>query len=167
MNLSRLGLQTYLQDHLAASVAAVDLMAHLLQSKPSKDEEAMLVQLKAEVEEDRTLVEEVLTAQGGASSHIKGAGAWVVEKISRVKLWTSKQETEALFWLQAYETLCLALRGKTALWRLLSAEGAPELPGTPKKSFEQRALRSERQEARVETARVKAGLAVMATGAAP
>jgi hypothetical protein len=49
------------------------------------------------------------------------AGAWVAEKVSRIKLQLEDEETGEIGLLQASESLVFCIKGKEVLWRALGA----------------------------------------------
>jgi hypothetical protein len=146
-------LVTYLNDHLSGSVAAVELLARLEEEHAGTGLDEFLRGLRAEVEEEQGIVRGLLAAAGGGESAVKKAAAWVAEKASRAKLGLAARDGGPdLQLFEALETLSLAVLGKRALWRALSAGGAA--PGRAV-DFEALAERSERQWQQLESRRIE------------
>jgi hypothetical protein len=76
-----------------------------------------------EVEADRKVLQDFATRIGEEPSTAKEAAAWIVQKLSKVKLAPGDQ----LGAFEAIETLCLGILGKLALWNALETlrEGDP------------------------------------------
>lgn len=156
------GLALYLQDHCSASVGALELITHLRKSDPPPDEAGLLDRLEHEITGEQSVLQDLITSLDSSRNQWTDAGAWLAEKAGFLKLWVAKCETPPLFWLQAFETLAVAIRGKTALWTLLKEAG--NLP-TGSESGQYQALleQSQAQEPLVEAARLRAGLRLLHT----
>jgi hypothetical protein len=113
--------KTYLNDHLAGSVAAIELVDHLRELSNNPGREALLSRLRSEIEEDQTVLRELLREIGGSESKFRKAAAWLTEKLGEAKLKLDHPEGGELQWLEALETLGLGIQGKLALWRALEA----------------------------------------------
>jgi hypothetical protein len=113
--------KTYLNDHLAGSVAAIELVDHLRELSNNPEREALLSRLRSEIEEDQTVLRELLKEVGGSESKFRKAAAWLTEKLGEAKLKLDHPEGGELQWLEALETLGLGIQGKLALWRALEA----------------------------------------------
>ncbi|HZN98745.1 MAG TPA: hypothetical protein VFB61_13510 [Gemmatimonadales bacterium] len=147
-------LTTYLNDHLAGSVAALELLGHLLERDPGSGRDD-LVQIRAEIEEDQQLLQRILSDMGGKESPIRKAAAWLTEKLGQVKLGLDDKGSGELRVLEALEALGLGIQGKLMLWRALEAVSGsvPSLGGIDLQQLQQRA---ERQFRRVEELRLRA-----------
>ena len=110
-------LTNYLNDHLAGSVGALELLDHLIEKCEDPSLTTALKALRREIDQDQSVLQEIIRQLGGKQSVIRKAGAWAVEKMSRAKLET---EDERLGLLQSLEGLCLGVLGKRALWRTLA-----------------------------------------------
>ena len=108
-------LRTYLNDHLAGSVAALELLDYLTDLHSNSDRKRFFTGLRAEVEEDQNVLQQLLEKVGGKESTARKAAAWLTEKIGQVKL---------------------------ALWRALAAaaDRVPQLQGVDFARLEQRAI---------------------------
>jgi hypothetical protein len=126
--MSRSPLITYLNDHLAGSVAALELVEHLLELKPQSAQE-QLRELGAEIQEDQTILQEILETLGGKPSPLRKAAAWLTEKIGQAKFRLDDPGNGDLRLLEALEMLALGIQGKASLWRALAGvqDAVPEL----------------------------------------
>ena len=70
-------LAVYLNDHLAASVGALELLDHLIASIESEELGAFLTRLRAEIAEDQAVLTDLLKHVGEKESAIRKAGAWM------------------------------------------------------------------------------------------
>jgi hypothetical protein len=118
------GLTTYLNDHLAGSVAAIDLLDHLLERAPSPEAKRLFADLRAEVSQDQEALQVIIRRAGADESGWRKAGAWISEKLGRLKLRIDDPANDTLHELEAVEALTLGLLGKLALWRALATAGA-------------------------------------------
>jgi hypothetical protein len=151
-------LRTYLNDHLAGSVVALELLDHLADLHPDPDRKRFFTGLRAEVEEDQKVLQLLLEKVGGKESTVRKAAAWLTEKIGQAKLQLDDLGDGQLRALEAIEALGLGIQGKLALWRALAAvaDRVPQLQAVDLVRLEQRAVQQhERVEARrLQTARV-------------
>ncbi len=122
-------LTTYLNDHLAGSVAAIELVDRLARLCQGTEREKIFRTLQAEIEEDQEVLKQLLGAVGGKESKVRKAAAWLSEKIGEAKLELDDTGGGELRLLEALETLGLGIQGKLGLWRALEAASArpPEL----------------------------------------
>jgi hypothetical protein len=148
-------LATYLNDHLAGSVVALELLDHLEGDGARTAEASMLAGVRADIEADRQELEAFMAQLGIAVSAPRKATGWLVEKLSELKLRLDDAGDGALRRLEALETVSLGIAGKQALWDALAAavEDAPELSSLDYTRLGQRA---EAQRAVVENLRLRA-----------
>jgi len=119
---SREDLETYLQDHYAAAIGALDLIEHL--EKAHHDALGQFFQqLHDDVRADHEQLHNLMTALEIDPSGVRNAGAWMAEKFSRAKLGFAIGEDSTLRLLQALETLYIGITGKRLLWHALSVAG--------------------------------------------
>lgn len=78
-------LATYLNDHLAGSVAAIELLDHLRERSKGTERERLFSSLQSEIEEDQKVLK-VLRGVGGKESRVRKAAAWLTEKVGEAKL---------------------------------------------------------------------------------
>ena len=117
-------LTTYLNDHLAGSVAALELLGLLLSTAGEPEPYS---RLRREVEEDQQVLRELLERLGGKESRLRKAAAWLTEKLGRAKFQFDDEGRGELRTLEALEALGLGIQGKLALWRALE-EVAASIP---------------------------------------
>lgn len=112
-------LATYLNDHLAGSVAAIEMIEHLIKTYEGRPIEQFCKKLCADINSDQTELRGLMRSLEIKESSARKAGAWVAEKFSRPKLGRRSEGTEEVGFLQALEGLVLGIRGKEGLWRAL------------------------------------------------
>jgi hypothetical protein len=145
-------LATYLHDHLAGSVHAIDLLESMRNQHVREPLGLFAARLLIEIEADRDVLRELAERTGIGSSALKELTAWLGEKVSRVKL--SSHDATGFGTFEALEFLELGIHGKLALWRALAivAENDPRLQST---DYARLAARAETQGALVEQQRLK------------
>jgi len=114
-------LTTYLEDHFAGSVAALELLDHLISSHCGKSHEQFFVRLRQEVSEDQEVLRKILYALGADDSALRNTASFFGEKLARVKLKIEDHTGGQLARLEKLEALALGIEGKRALWRALIA----------------------------------------------
>src|SRR5436190_14186690 len=147
-------LSSYLNDHLAGGVAALELLDRLIEASQGKSLERFFREVRNEVEADHETLKELITKLGEKESAVRKAGAWIVEKVSRAKIQLSKTEEGEMGLFLALEALALGITGKRMLWRALAAaaESVPQLRGPDYPRLEERAVE---QYNRMETERLE------------
>jgi hypothetical protein len=142
-------LTDYLNDHLAGSVAALELLDRLVAASEGKPLERFFADLRADIHQDQEQLSELIAKLGVTESAIRKAGAWFAEKLSRPKI-DLDDHADVGFFL-ALEALVLGITGKRSLWRALQAASrtVPELARLDYSGLEKRAIEQcERVEAR-------------------
>jgi hypothetical protein len=147
-------LTTYLNDHLAGSVVALELLDHLAQLHRGTERERLFQNLRREVDEDQKLLQQMLEQLGGKESRVRKAAAWLSEKIGEAKLKLDDAGDGELRVLEALEALGLGILGKLALWRALAAiaDRLPQLRNLDLDSLQRRATQQHEQ---VEAQRIR------------
>jgi hypothetical protein len=113
------GIGTYLQDHYAGSAAGIELFRRAAQQQSDPAARTALTALLEEVENDRAALERFLAAVGKRPDPVKNAGAWLAEKLSRLKPNGELLHRSPLSDVIELEGLRLAVDGKAAGWRVL------------------------------------------------
>lgn len=151
-------LATYVEDHLAGAAAGVELLEALCAQHQGEPTGTLAGRLLPEVEADRRTLERIARALD-AGSVLKEAGAWLAEKVSRLKLHRDAKGVLGTF--EALEAMSLGVLGKRALWRALAVAAAtdPRLAGI---DFDGLAASAERQHALLEEERLRAAAAALA-----
>jgi hypothetical protein len=131
-------LTTYLNDHLAGSVAAIKLLDHLIDDHKGYRLEKFLVDLREEVHADQEMLQNLMRKLDLEESGVRKAGAWIAETIGQAKIALS---SDGVGLLQAMEGLALGVAGKKLLWRALRTVEAEllQLQGIDLSRLEQRA----------------------------
>jgi hypothetical protein len=155
-------LLSYLKNHLAGSVAALELIDHLQGSPSPFDGRRFLEKLRDEISADQRVLQTLLHDLGGTESRVRGAGAWLTEKLGELKLRIDDPHRHGLGYVEALETLALGIQGKLGLWTALEAvsDRIPELASLDLLTMRHRARE---QYAMVEGRRLEAAWAAFTT----
>ncbi|HUC01179.1 MAG TPA: hypothetical protein VMS11_15280 [Solirubrobacterales bacterium] len=89
----------------------------------NKGDEALaspLRRISAEIEADRETLEDVLDRLGVSRDRVKPVGAWLLERLGRLKLNGHLRGYSPLSRLLELEGLAIGIAGKTELWRTLA-----------------------------------------------
>jgi hypothetical protein len=151
---------TYLNDHLAGSVVALELIEHLEAAHVGTPLESFLAQLRADVTADRHELEGLMEQMHLTESRARKATAWLSEKFTEVKLRLDDPSGGALRLLEAFEVLSLGIEGKRGMWVALAAV-AEEADWLRVVDYERLTRRAEEQRSRVEAERLKAAKAAL------
>jgi hypothetical protein len=114
-------LPIYLNDHLAGSIGAMQMIEDLIDTHQGKPLEPFLKDLADDIQSDQRDLKHLMAALGIEESTVRKAGAWVAEKASRVKLRITDVGEPNLALLRSLETLTLSIMGKRLLWDTLDA----------------------------------------------
>lgn len=144
----------YLNDHLAGSVAALELLDHLRGLSKGTERERLLATLQSEIEADQKVLQGLLHGVGGKESRVRKAAAWLTEKVGEAKLKLDDSGSGELGLLEGLEALELGILGKLALWRALgvASDLVPQIGKLDLKQLERRAAA---QHDRVEAERLR------------
>lgn len=134
-------LAVYLNDHLAGSVAAIELLDHLIKDQTGQRLEKFLVDLRDDIERDQEVLRGLIQKLDLGESAVRKASAWIAEILGRAKFAGVGEQSADLGILQALEGLALGITGKELLWRALQTVEAnlSQLQGLDLKRLEQRA----------------------------
>lgn len=146
---------TYLNDHVAGSVVAIELLDHLRELSSGTETDRVLVVLQSEIQEDQAVLLGLLHELGGKESRLREAAARLAEKLGEAKLKLDDPGSGKLRLLEALETLGLGILGKLALWRALES-AREEVPVLRKADFVELKRRAQSQHDRVEAERLRA-----------
>lgn len=146
-------LSTYLNDHLAGSAGALDLLEALHGHAHTPELAATLKSVAAEIEEDRETLLAIFERLGVDTSSTKQAFARVADKALRAKASTVVTRDDGLSRLLGLEALCVGIAGKDAGWTALRAAGHDALGAV---DFDELIARAGRQRARLEPFRLEA-----------
>jgi hypothetical protein len=150
-------LTKYLNDHLAGSVGALELLDRLIEAYEGKPLANFFQKLRADIHQDQEQLKELIQKMGVEESAVRKAGAWIAEKLSRAKIELNESSKKDPGLFLALEALVLGITGKRSLWRALRAasQTVPQLARLDYTGLEKRAIEQcERVEAkRLEMAR--------------
>lgn len=156
-------LAIYLNDHLAGSVAGVELAKRTLDNNRGTEYEAFLASLVEEIQEDQKTLEGILERSGIPRSPLKPPLAWAAEKVGRLKLNGALTGYSPLSRLLELEGLRLGVEGKRCLWRSLRGARPAEAVVTDEE-LDALIARAEAQIEAIEDHRVKAARVALGAG---
>lgn len=113
-------LSIYLNDHLAGSRAGLELARRSLRNNEDSPLGDDLVRLVREIEEDRETLEELMDLTDVRRASVKEGGAWLAERLGRLKMNGRLVGYSPLSRLEELEGLRLGIEGKRSLWTNLS-----------------------------------------------
>jgi hypothetical protein len=145
MNLKRLGI--YLNDHLLGFTVGLDVARRTERENRSNAVGRYLATLVPLLEQDRATLVTVMGALEVQVDPLKVGGAWLAEKLSRLKLNGSWLRYSPLSRLVELEGLCVGSYARVSLWRSL-AKVAPKEPRLARFDF---AFLAERAGGQLET----------------
>ena len=151
--MSDANLHAYLNDHLAGSVAAVQMLERAITQNEGTETAHTLTGILNEIRADQDVLRTLIDRVGGSESSLKKAGAWLAEKAGRLKLHDVSEGS--LDRVEMFETLALGIHGKMALWRTLQHTRSGQ-PAVADLSLDDLLRRAESQRERVETLRLAA-----------
>ena len=146
-------LESYLNDHLAGSVGAVELLEHWAHLHDGKPLGTFFSDIGTDIRADQGTLRDLMHRLAIDESNLRKAGAWAAEKAGRARLTIAGYEPGSLGLVLTLEGLIMGVTGKKLLWRALSARNLPQLSGYDFKKLERRA---EQQIERIEVERIRA-----------
>jgi hypothetical protein len=154
-------LPTYLQDHLAGALHAIELLKAMQDHFAREPLGKFAGEILAEVEADREVLARLTERMGGTAGGMKEWGAWLVEKVSRIKL--KHGSAGGLGTFEALEFLVIGVHGKRALWRAMAEVSSfdARLQGI---DFDKLAARAENQHQKIEERRLAYARSVFRNG---
>lgn len=147
-------LAIYLNDHLAGSVIALEMLEDLA-------DDPELADLRREIMADREVLERLISHTGAEISQPRQAAAWLTEKLGDVKLYLDDPDQSGLRRLEMLETIAMGIFGKESLWAGLQ-EAAPGNPLLQSEDYPTLRRRAQEQRERIETLRLEAARAAFA-----
>ena len=151
-------LSIYLNDHLAGATAGFELAKRTLRSNGGTEFELPLSKLRDEIAEDRETLEALMEQLGVPRRSWKVTGAFLAEKVARLKLNGELVGYSPLSRVVELEALQLGVEGKAAMWRALRdlADSDKRIDGQKMARLERRAGNQRRriEELRVAAARI-------------
>jgi hypothetical protein len=144
-------LDSYLNDHLAGSISALDLIAHWKEAHKGEPLGSFFAETENEIKADQDTLRDVMRSLGVEESKVRQAGAWAAEKVGRARLIIAGDEPGSLGLVLTLEGLIMGVTGKKLLWGTLAAA---KLPSLNSYNLEQLQRRAEQQVERIEAERV-------------
>jgi hypothetical protein len=132
-------LSIYLNDHLAITTGAHELLHRTLENNRGTELGRFIEALAIDADQERKAIESLMSEQGIAHNPIKTAGAVLAERIGRLKLNGEIKGYSDLSRLVEIEGMGLALESKRAFWDALNQVGFTEAGGLVTKSLARRA----------------------------
>ena len=145
----------YLNDHLAGSVAALELLDQLQDDHSGTRLESFFAELRAGIETDRQELESLMKWLNVTESRTRKASAWLAGKFAELKLRLDDPSGGELRLFESLEALSLGIEGKRSLWLAIGAV-AEETPSLRLLDYGRLARRAGEQRAGVETKRLEA-----------
>ncbi len=105
-------LDSYLNDHLAGSISALELIAHWAEVHKGEPLGSFFVATEREIKEDQDTLRNVMRSVGVEESKLRQAGAWAAEKIGRARLMMAGDEPGSLGLVLTLEGLIMGITGK-------------------------------------------------------
>jgi hypothetical protein len=155
-------LDSYLNDHLAGSVSALELIEHWAHLHKDKPLGVFFSQIDTEIRADQNVLRDLVHRLGVEESSLRQAGAWAAEKLGRVRLMIAGGQQGSLGLVLTLEGLIMGIVGKKLLWRSLAAANLAKLNGY---DFRELQRRAEQQIDRIEAERIRAARLVLTDGA--
>jgi hypothetical protein len=148
-------LATYLADHLAGSVIAIEILEHLAKSYPEEKLRTFFGDLLGDIAADREELESLVKRLDVSVGVFRSTVAWFTEKAARLKLRLDDVGDGSLRLLEASELVATGIDGKRALWQALEAASVKtaKLRGM---DFGRLIERAAQQRERIETVRQSA-----------
>ena len=152
-------LASYLNDHLAGSVGALELLEHLAKLHEGKPLGYFFMDIEAEIRADQEKLREAMRSLRIAESSVRKAGAWFAEKAGRARVMIAGVEPMSLGLVLSFEGLIMGITGKKLMWRALAAANLAQLNGY---DFNELQRRAEQQIERIDAERMRAILEAFA-----
>jgi hypothetical protein len=146
-------LESYLNDHLAGSVSALELLEYWAHRHKGKPLGLFFSDMHKEIQADQTKLRNMMRSLGIEESKVRKASAWAAEKVGRVRLMIADGKQDSLELLLTLEGLIMGIAGKKLLWQSLAAANLAKLNGYDFRELERRA---EQQIGRIEAERIRA-----------
>ena len=146
-------LDSYLNDHLAGSISALELIAHWAQVHKGEPLGSFFVEIEREIKADQDTLRGVMRNLGVEESKVRKAGAWAAEKVGRARLIIAGDEPGSLGLVLTLEGLIMGVTGKKLMWVALAAAKLPRLNSY---NLEQLQRSAEQQLERIEAERISA-----------
>jgi len=157
-------LPIYLNDHLAGATLGVELARRTARANAADERFGPpLAALRDEIEADRSTLEAVMATLEVDRDRLKPAGAWLAEKLGRLKLNGRLRGYSPLSRVVELEGLYIGISGKARLWKVLASSAAAVVPGTDFAALGERADRQRTEVERLQEAATESAFGPDAT----
>ena len=146
-------LDSYLNDHLAGSISALELIDHWVNAHKGEPLGRFFAQIEKEIKEDQDTLRDIMRTLGVEESKLRKAGAWAAEKVGRARMILAGDEPDSLGLVLTLEGLIMGVTGKKLLWGSL---GAAKLARLNSCNFKHLQSRAEQQIEKIEAERITA-----------
>jgi hypothetical protein len=146
-------LASYLNDHLAGSVSALELIDHWAEAHKGEPLGSFFVATGTEIKADQETLRGIMRTLAVEESKVRKAGAWAAEKLGRARLIIAGNDPGSLGLVLTLEGLIMGVTGKKLMWASLAAA---KLPPLNTDNFEQLQHCAEQQIERLEAERISA-----------
>ena len=113
-------LATYLNDHHAGSVGAIELLKHSIKANEGNEFAVVLQNFLNEISEEQTLLKKLIERIDSKKSSLKNVGGWIAEKLSRLKINNPLTPYSDENRFLEFEALFLGVNGKLDLWKVMT-----------------------------------------------
>jgi hypothetical protein len=146
-------LDSYLNDHLAGSISALEVIDHWAEAHKGELVSSFFLEIGKQIKADQDTLRDIMRVLGVEESKVRKAGAWAAEKFGRARLIIAGNEPGSLGLVLTLEGLIMGVTGKKLLWASLAAAKLPPLNTW---NFEQLQRRAEQQVEQIEAERIAA-----------
>lgn len=146
-------LESYLNDHLAGSVSALEVLSHWADRHKNTALGAFFASVEADVMADQQTLRDVMRSLSIEESSVRKAGAWAAEKVGRARFMVAGEKPDSLGLVLTLEGLIMGVTGKKLMWRTLAAVNLPQVKD---RNFDELQRRAEQQIETLEAQRIKA-----------
>lgn len=153
-------LATYLNDHLAGAVTAVELLEHLEKEFKGTVHAPFLLALRSDISADLDELIQIMERAGVAQSGPRKAAGWFSEKLAEIKLKLDDKSSGEFHLFEGMEVIAVGIDGKRALWAALKAV-SDSVAGLQEIDFDRLQQRADEQRSRVEGLRIESAKAAL------
>jgi hypothetical protein len=151
-------LTVYLNDHLAGSMVAVELLMAL--ERTYAEIEPALAALRVDVEHDQMELKALMDRLNIAERGVRKIGGWLAGKTTQLKMRIDDRSGGVLHLFESLEAISLGIEGKLALWRTLKAV-ADLSPDLACSDYERLMKRAIEQRSRAEALRLQSAITAL------
>lgn len=144
-------LSVYLNDHLAGSVAALELLAVLEAELADSKAVVAIASVRSDIETEQQQLKALMQRLEITRSPTRQAVGWLGEKITQLKLRMDDADSGDLRLFEMLEVVTLGIQGKRGMWLAL---GVAAVPGFEDVDYEGLVQRSEEQHRQMEALRL-------------